>query len=335
MILELADNTPKTAASVTAALELHGLRARQVTGGGRTLLVIIDPHSFDAKNLVLIPGVAAVRSFTVPYPLASREVRPEDTRVRIGDVVCGGKGLILIAGPCAVENREQALAVARAVAASGANVFRGGAYKPRTSPYTFNGLSEEALAILREVREETGLPLVVEAPDHEIFDLVEETADAVQIGARNMQNYSLLKRAGRSKHPIVLKRSPAATVEEWLLAAEHILAGGNPRVILCERGIRSFVDQSRYILDLSAVIHVRRVSHLPVIADPSHAAGRRELVEPLALAAVASGARGLMVEVHHDPDQALSDGAQSINPHDFEKLGAKAHRVHAAAGPDE
>ncbi|MFC1896020.1 3-deoxy-7-phosphoheptulonate synthase, partial [Thermodesulfobacteriota bacterium] len=231
------------------------------------------------------------------------------------------------AGPCAVENEKQALTIARNVKRAGAQLFRGGAFKPRTSPYSFQGLGEEGLRILARVREETGLPVVTEAMDHEVFDLVEEYADVVQIGARNMQNFSLLRRAGSAKKPVLLKRGMSSTIEEWLMAAEYILEGGNPNVILCERGIRTFAVHSRNTLDLSAVPVIQKESHLPIIADPSHAAGRRSQVLPLSRAAAAVGVHGLMVEVHHEPDKALSDGGQSLYPDQFAALCKEVQRI--------
>jgi 3-deoxy-7-phosphoheptulonate synthase len=225
-----------------------------------------------------------------------------------------------MAGPCAIESREQAMTIAEHVRAAGAQMFRGGAYKPRTSPYSFQGLGKEGLVILSEVRRQTGMPVVTEVMENETFDLVEEYADIIQIGTRNMQNFSLLRRAGRAEKPILLKRGMAATIDEWLMAAEYIFSEGNNQVILCERGVRTFVNHSRNTLDLSAVPVVRRESHLPIIIDPSHAAGLRDQVIPLARAAVAVGAHGLMVEVHHEPERALSDGAQSLYPKQFERL---------------
>jgi 3-deoxy-7-phosphoheptulonate synthase len=238
----------------------------------------------------------------------------------VGDVTVGNGWMTLIAGPCAIESEAQALTIARHVRDAGAHMFRGGAFKPRTSPYSFQGLGEEGLKILATVRAQTGMPVVTEVMDFQTFDLVEHYADIVQIGTRNMQNFSLLKRAGQSHRPILLKRGMAATIEEWLMAAEYIMAQGNHQVILCERGVRTFVHHSRNTLDLSAVPVVKKESHLPIIIDPSHAAGRRDQVLPLSRAAVAADSHGLMVEVHHQPDQALSDGAQSLYPEQFTTL---------------
>jgi 3-deoxy-7-phosphoheptulonate synthase len=250
----------------------------------------------------------------------------------IGDVPVGGRRLAVVAGPCAVESLEQTLIVATAVKAAGAHLLRGGAFKPRTSPYSFQGLGEEGLRILAEARDRTGLPVVTEAVDVEGMELVEEYADAVQIGARNMQNFSLLKRAGRAKKPVLLKRGLAATLEEFLMSAEYILSEGNYSVILCERGVRTFSDFSRNTLDLALVPAVKRLSHLPILVDPSHGTGRREKVAPMSRAAAAVGADGIMVEVHHDPDRALSDGPQSITPEMFDALVRELRQIATVIG---
>jgi 3-deoxy-7-phosphoheptulonate synthase len=307
--------------AVIAAIEAKGCKARPIPGGERTAIGILhNKGAMDASYFLAMAGVKDAIPVTRPYKLVSREFQPEGTVIQVGDVLIGNGHLTLIAGPCAVESEKQALTIARLVQKAGAQLFRGGAFKPRTSPYSFQGLGEKGLQILAKVREETGLPVVTEALDHDVFDLVEAYADVVQIGTRNMQNYSLLRRAGRSRKPVVLKRGMAATIEEWLMAAEYILEGGNTQVILCERGVRTFAHHSRNTLDLSAVSVVRKESHLPVIVDPSHAAGRRDQVIPLSRAAVAVGAHGLMVEVHHAPEAALSDGPQSLYPEQFELL---------------
>ncbi len=267
-----------------------------------------------------MPGVLEVIRVSHPYKLVSREFRPHDTVVEIGGVRIGGPDFVVIAGPCSVESYEQTLRIAQQVKAAGAHVLRGGAYKPRTSPYSFQGLGEEGLRILARVRAETGLPVVTEATDIDVLDRVVEYADAVQVGARNMQNYTLLKRVGRCARPVLLKRGMTATVTEMMLAAEYILDQGNRNVVLCERGIRTFTDHSRNTLDLSSVPEVKRISHLPMITDPSHAAGERGKVLPLSLASVAVGADGLMVEVHDHPEEALSDGDQALLPAEFERL---------------
>jgi 3-deoxy-7-phosphoheptulonate synthase len=262
-----------------------------------------------------------------------RELKEETTLIDLGDgVQIGGKELAIIAGPCAVETREQTRAVAAAVSAAGARLFRGGAYKPRTSPYSFQGLAEDGLKILAEVRRDFGLKIVTEAIDVESLDLVERYADVIQIGARNMQNFSLLKRAGRAQRPVLLKRGISATLDELLMAAEYILSEGNYNVILCERGIRTFTDHTRNTLDLSVIPAVQRQSHLPIIVDPSHGTGRREKVIPLSRAAIAVGADGLMIEVHHQPEEALSDGNQSIQPPEFEQLMREIHQIALVLG---
>jgi 3-deoxy-7-phosphoheptulonate synthase len=283
----------------------------------------VDPGLF-----IGLPGVKDAVAVTKPYKLVSREVRPENTVVVVGEVAIGAGVPVIMAGPCAIESETQALTIARQVHAAGAHIFRGGAFKPRTSPYSFQGLGEEGLKIMVKVREETGMPVVTEVMDAATFDLVEAYADVIQIGTRNMQNFSLLRRAGRAAKPILLKRGMSATLDEWLMAAEYILQEGNDDVILCERGVRTFVRHSRNTLDLSAVPVVQKESHLPIIVDPSHAAGRRDQVPPLARAAVAAGADGLMVEVHHAPEEALSDGAQSLLPEQFSQLLRQLRSLH-------
>jgi 3-deoxy-7-phosphoheptulonate synthase len=313
--------TPEEIDAVVAAIEGKGYTARPIPGGERVAIgVLHNKGAVEASHFLGLPGVNDVIPVTRPYKLVSREFQPEDTVVQVGDIPIGIGHLTLIAGPCAVESEEQCLTIAGKVKDAGAHLFRGGAFKPRTSPYSFQGLGEEGLRILARVREETGMPVVTEALDTDNFALVEEHADVIQIGARNMQNFSLLRRAGRSHRPVIVKRGLAATIEEWLMAAEYIMDGGNTQVILCERGVRTFAHHSRNTLDLSAVAAVCKESHLPVIVDPSHAAGRRDQVIPLSRAAVAVGSHGLMVEVHHKPEEALSDGAQSLYPEQFEVL---------------
>jgi 3-deoxy-7-phosphoheptulonate synthase len=260
--------------------------------------------------------------------LITLDLRPEKTIVQVGDAAIGDGELAIIAGPCAVENREQAFAVAEAVRQSGARFFRGGVWKPRTSPYTFQGLGEKAWEIMAEIREAFGLKIVTEAVDESNIDLIEQYGDVIQIGARNMQNFSLLKRAGRSKLPVLLKRGMAATLEEWLLAAEYIMAEGNYNVILCERGVRTFAQHTRNTLDLASVPAIRRISHLPVIVDPSHGTGSAYMVTPLARAGVAVGADGLMVEVHNHPELALSDGVQALMPPEYAQLIREVRAIH-------
>ena len=329
MLLVMNQNaTSEQIDSVVSAIKKYGYIPRPIPGGERVSIgILYNKGPVDASLFLGMPGVKEAIPVTRPYKLVSREFQPEETIIRIGDVAIGNGSLTIIAGPCAVESETQALTIAKHVKAAGAQIFRGGAFKPRTSPYSFQGLGKEGLEILAKVRETTGMPVVTEVMDYENFDLVEEYADVIQIGARNMQNYSLLKRAGKAKRPVLLKRGMAATIDEWLMAAEYILEGGNSQVILCERGVRTFVHHSRNTLDLSAVPFVRNESHLPVIVDPSHATGRRDQVIPLSQAAVAVGADGLMVEVHHAPEEALSDGAQSLYPEQFEKLSSQVRSI--------
>jgi len=314
---------------VIRIIEKRGYMARPIPGGERVSIGILhNKGSIDAAHFRGLTGVKDVIPVTKPYKLVSREFQPENTIIKAGDALIGGSSMAIMAGPCAIESETQALTIAGHVKKAGAHIFRGGAFKPRTSPYSFQGLGKEGLEILAKVREETGMPVVTEVMDLDKFDLVEEYADIIQIGTRNMQNFSLLRRAGRAKKPVLLKRGMAATIEEWLMAAEYILEEGNPEVILCERGVRTFVNHSRNTLDISAISVVRKESHLPIIVDPSHAAGIRDQVIPLSLAAVAVNAHGLMVEVHHMPDEALSDGAQSLYPEQFETLCQKVASVH-------
>ena len=314
---------------VLTTIEEYGFTPRPIPGGERVSIGILNNRGpVDASLFLGIPGVKDAIPVTRPYKLVSREFQVEDTLIHLDDICIGNGHFTIIAGPCAVESETQALTVAKRVKESGAHIFRGGAFKPRTSPYSFQGLGREGLEILGRVRETTGMPIVTEVLDYENFDLVEEYADIIQIGTRNMQNFSLLRRAGLSEKPILLKRGMAATIDEWLMAAEYILAEGNPRVILCERGVRTFVNHSRNTLDLSAVPVVRHESHLPIIIDPSHAAGRRDQVIPLSRAAVAVEAHGIMVEVHHAPDKALSDGAQSLYPEQFGSLCREVRTIY-------
>lgn len=312
---------PDQVEGVVRKIESLGLKAHPIPGAQRTAIGItgnlgeVDPVLFGS-----LQGVLEVIRVSHPYKLVSREFRPDDSLVRVGDVSIGGRNVVVMAGPCSVESYEQTLRIAQRVKAAGGHILRGGAYKPRTSPYAFHGLGLEGLKILARVREEVGLPVVTEAIDIDVLPAVAEYADMVQIGARNMQNYSLLRRAGRCGKPILLKRGMSSTVDELLLAAEYILDQGNPDVVLCERGIRTFADHTRNTLDLSAITAVQRISHLPIIADPSHASGKRKMVLPLARASVAVGAHGLMVEVHDEPEKALSDGSQAILPHEFDQL---------------
>ncbi len=302
-------------------IEAAGLKSHPMPGAIRTAIGVTgNKEQIDADRILAQEGVKEIIHVTKPFKLVSREFYPENTVVDVGGVLVGGRELVAMAGPCAVESREQCLIIAEHVARSGAKLFRGGAYKPRTSPYSFQGLGEEGLKILAEVRERTGLRIVTEAIDTEVLDTVAEYADLIQIGARNMQNFSLLKKAGRQPKPILLKRGMSATLEELLMAAEYIMNEGNRGIVLCERGVRTFADHTRNTLDLSAVPFVKRTSHLPIIVDPSHGTGKRHKVLPLSRAAIAAGADGLLIEVHHDPANALSDGPQSITPDMFDDL---------------
>ena len=313
--------TPREVDAVVNVIQAVGFRAHPMPGATRTAIGITGNEGpVDGRRFEDLPGVAEVIRVTKPYKLITLDLRPEKTIIKIGDATIGGSELAIIAGPCAIENRDQAFAVAEAVHKSGARFFRGGVWKPRTSPYTFQGLGDKGWEIMAEIRDTFGLKIVTEALDKSSVDLVEQYGDIIQIGARNMQNFSLLRRAGRSKLPVLLKRGMAATLEEWLLAAEYIMAEGNYNVILCERGVRTFAQHTRNTLDLAAVPAIRRISHLPVIIDPSHGTGNAYMVTPLARAGVAVGADGLMVEVHNHPELALSDGAQALTPAQYAQL---------------
>ena len=306
---------------VVKVVETLGFRAHSMPGATRTAIGITgNDGTIDGRRFENLAGVAEVIRVTKPYKLITLDLQPDRTVVRVGDATIGGNELAIIAGPCAIENRDQALAVAKAVKESGARFFRGGVYKPRSSPYSFQGLGDKGWEIMAEIRDTFGLKIVTEALDDASVELVERHADVIQIGARNMQNSSLLKRVGKSKLPVLLKRGMAATLEEWLLAAEYIMAEGNYNVILCERGVRTFAQHTRNTLDLAAVPAVRRISHLPIIVDPSHGSGNTYMVTPLARAGVAVGADGLMVEVHNEPDVALSDGVQALTPEQYHEL---------------
>ncbi len=326
--------TEEQVRAVCQRIESLGLKAHPIPGTIRTAIGITgNKGAVDLGVLESLPGVIECIPVSKPYKLVSRDAKEEDSVLRIstpeGDVIVGGNHVALVAGPCAVETEEQCLAIAERVKKSGVKLFRGGAYKPRTSPYSFQGLGESGLKILSKVREKYGFGIVTEAIDNESLDLVEEYADVIQIGARNMQNFSLLKRAGRARKPVLLKRGMSATLDEFLMAAEYILSEGNYRVMLCERGVRTFADHSRNTLDLTIVPAVKKRSHLPILVDPSHGTGKRHKVLPLSRAAVAVGADGLLVEVHHEPDKALSDGMQSILPEEFEALAKEVRQIAA------
>ena len=321
-------------AEVVKVIERLGYRPHVMPGATRTAIGItgnsgaVDPSRFE--NMA---GVAEAIRVSKPYKLITLDLRPDKTVVRVGDATIGGDELAVIAGPCAIENRAQAFAVAETVQRSGARFFRGGAFKPRSSPYEFPGLGEEGLKIMAEVREQFGLKIVTEALDVAGVDLVEQYGDIIQIGARNMQNFSLLRRAGKSKLPVLLKRGMAATLDEWLLAAEYVMSEGNYQVILCERGVRTFALHTRNTLDLAAIPAVRRISHLPVVIDASHAAGKNYMVAPLARAGVAAGADGVLVEVHNDPKVALCDAAQALTLGEYEEMLGQLRAIREVVSP--
>ncbi len=322
------DATEMDIKAVIQEIENMGYQGVPMPGAQRTAICIVGNQGpVDDSRLLALAGVKETIRVTKPFKLVSSETHPERTIIFIGDIKIGGAEPVIMAGPCAVESEEQALIIAREVKKYGARIFRGGAFKPRTSPYSFQGIGEKGLKILKKVREETGLKIVTEATDHSNIDVVEKYTDIIQIGARNMQNYSLLRKAGQASKPVLLKRGFSATIEELLMSAEYIMSEGNHRVILCERGIRTFSNNTRNTLDLSAIPAIKEVSHLPVIVDPSHAAGLREYVIPLSKGAIAVGADGLLVEVHHDPLHALSDGIQSLYPEQFGKLMEEIRRL--------
>jgi 3-deoxy-7-phosphoheptulonate synthase len=332
LVVMQAHATDEQVRAVCERIEALGYKAHPIPGSVRIAIGITGNTGIvDLGTLESMAGVAECIPVSKPYKLVSREIKAENSVIRVptplGDVTFGGPAIAIVAGPCAVETEKQAFAIAEAVKNSGARLFRGGAYKPRTSPYSFQGLGEPGLKILAAVRDRFGLGIVTEAIDNESLDLVERYADVIQIGARNMQNFSLLKRAGRAKKPVLLKRGMSATLDEFLMAAEYIMAEGNYDVILCERGVRTFSDHTRNTLDLSMIPAVQRRSHLPIVVDPSHGTGRRNKVLPLSRAAVAVGADGILVEVHNDPERALSDGMQSIVPEEFAQLMAEVRQI--------
>ncbi len=330
LVVMKAHATEEQVRAVCERIESFGYRAHPIPGAQRTAIGVTgNKGAMEAGTLEEMSGVQEVIVVSKAYKLVSRDVKEEDTVIRFpgGDAGFGGRELSIIAGPCSIESREQAFAIAERVAKTGARFFRGGAYKPRTSPYAFQGLGEEALKIMAEIRDRFGLRIVTEAIDNESLDLVAEYADVIQIGARNMQNFSLLKKAGHMRKPVLLKRGMSATLEEFLMAAEYILSEGNYQVVLCERGVRTFADHTRNTLDLSIVPAVQKLSHLPILVDPSHGTGKRDKVLPLSRAAIAVGADGLIVEVHNDPDRALSDGMQSVVPDQFDELMAEIRQI--------
>ncbi len=325
--------TKKQITHLVEKIKALGLKPMVSAGVERTIIGVIGSEDvLRVQPLEVFPGVEKVMPVLKPYKLVSREFKPESSVISVGGVKIGGKQLVVMAGPCSVENRQMLFATAKAVKQAGAQVLRGGAFKPRTSPYSFQGLGEEGLKYLREAADATGLKVVTELMDVREIELVEQYADIIQIGARNMQNFELLKEAGQSHKAVLLKRGLSATITEFLLAAEYIVSQGNFNVILCERGIRAFEDQTRFTLDLAAVPVIEQLSHLPVVVDPSHATGHWDLVEPMAKAAVAGGADGLMIEVHPNPEAALSDGPQSLLPERFASLMKELKKVAKAVG---
>jgi 3-deoxy-7-phosphoheptulonate synthase len=327
------DATPAQVADIVQQIEQHGMKSHLSSGEERTVIGVIGTNPFQLKDLfVEAPGVAEVIPITKPYKLSNREFRPHDTHIKVGGVEVGSDQVWIVAGPCSIENADMFLESARGVKAAGGHALRGGAFKPRTSPYSFQGLRHDGLSILKAVRAETGLPIVSEVLSEADLDAVADVADVIQIGARNMQNFSLLSEVGQLRRPVLLKRGMSSTIEEWLLSAEYILSQGNYDVILCERGIRTFEPYTRNTLDLNAVPLIRELSHLPVIVDPSHGTGRRSLVIAMALAAVAAGAHGVIVEVHPHPEVALSDGAQSLTLDGFRALIQQLRPVAEAVG---
>ena len=334
MIVVLDRGCPlRVLSGVLRAVEGAGFRPQVIDRSEEIAVAVVGEGAERlADVLAALPGVREIRAETAPHPFVSRDRHPRPTRVRVDDLVVGGEEIVIIAGPCSVESRAQILLAAREVAAAGARMLRGGAFKPRSSPYSFQGLGREGLILLAEAREATGLKVVTEVLGPEDVSLASGYADVLQIGARNMQNFRLLAAVGAQPKPVLLKRGMGATLEELLWAAEHVVSAGNPQVILCERGIRTFETSTRNTLDISAIPVLRERTHLPILVDPSHAAGRRELVAPLARAAVAAGADGLLVEVHPEPDQARSDGRQSLSPQGFAELIDGLRPVAAAVG---
>jgi len=321
MIVVMQENaTEDQITHVVDRLVSLGFDIHRSTGERYTLLGAVGAQIADQRDLELLDGVREVVRVSAPYKLASRAFKPEGTKIKIKDVVIGGEQVVMMAGPCTLENREQIEAVAASVAAQGVQIMRGGAFKPRTSPYSFQGLGEAGLKMMREVADKHGLLTVSEIMDSTQIPMFIRYVDILQVGARNMQNFNLLKDLSKLNKPILLKRGPAATIEETLLSAEYIMSGGNHEVIICERGIKTFETYTRNTLDISAIPVIKKLSHLPIIADPSHGTGRRDKVPPMARAAVAAGADGLLIEVHNEPERALCDGAQSLLPEQFEKL---------------
>lgn len=334
MIVVMSKNATKEQIDeVIRKIEAFGLKAHPIHGVEKTVIGVIgDDKTKVVETMAGFPGVEQIIPILKPYKFASRETHPQNTVINVGDVSIGAEKVVIMAGPCAVESREQILTTARLVKMAGGSVLRGGAYKPRTSPYSFQGLGEEGLKLLAEAKRETGLPVVSELTDPRNIDLFCEYVDIIQVGARNMQNFVLLTEIGKSGHPVLLKRGPSAKIEDLLLAAEYIIKEGNRKIILCERGISTFETYTRNTLDLSAVAALKKLTHLPVVVDPSHAVGISSLIPPMALAAIAAGADGLLVEIHPNPNAALCDGPQSLNFEDFTRLMQRAKKVAKAVG---
>lgn len=321
--------------AVCRKIEDFGLKARRISGEERAIIGVVGREKLPPHELFLgLPGVSDVKRVTKPYKVVAREFKSGDTHVQVGDVTIGGSDVVIVAGPCSVESRAQILEIAHAVKEAGAHLLRGGAYKPRTSPYSFQGMGEEALKYLAEARQATGLPVVTEVMDAAQLPALVEHADMIQVGCRNMQNYALLKKIGQQKKPILLKRGYAATIEEMLTSAEYIASEGNEQIVLCERGIRTFERETRNTLDLNAVPAVKRLSHLPIVVDPSHGTGVRKYVPDLARAAVACGAHGILLEVHTDPDKSFSDAAQTLSVEVFRKLVPDLRAIARVVGKD-
>jgi 3-deoxy-7-phosphoheptulonate synthase len=334
MLVILKPGTPEAAAAgVLSRLRMAGLAVHRTDHAGRVRIAAVgEPGAVDWADVANWAAVESVAKLPRPFKLASRAFHPHDTVISVGRVAIGGPQLALMAGPCSVEGEAQVFTIAKAVAEAGATVLRGGAYKPRTSPYAFQGLGEEGLKLLRRAADAYGLAVVSEVMEPQLVGLLARYADILQIGARNMQNYALLREVGHADKPVLLKRGLSSTIEEWLLSAEHVMAQGNRQVILCERGIRTFETYTRNTLDLTAVPVVKELSHLPVIVDPSHGTGIRDKVAPMARAAIAAGADGLLVEVHHDPERALSDGAQSLRTEQFAELVGQIRTIAEVVG---
>ena len=330
IVVMTRDSTLEDLGQVQNRIEGRGLTAQIFEGVERTVVGVLGAIPPDFKDeMELLPGVAEVVLISKPYKLASREFHPEDSIIRVGDAVIGGTEPVIMAGPCSVEDEEQMVATAKAVKEAGATILRGGAFKPRTSPYSFRGMGLDGLKLLNLAKQETGLPIITEVMAPGDVETVAQYADILQIGARNMQNYNLLDEVGATGKPVMVKRGMAAPYEEWLLAAEYVMAAGNPQVMLCERGIRGFEQYTRFTLDVAAIPVIKRLSHLPIIADPSHSTGKWYLVPPVALAAVAAGAHGLLVEVHPNPDLAKCDGPQSLTFENFRSLMQQVHAIAA------